>query len=156
MRQRFHRQFRVVLQHCDCSSTRHFSSVYFQESTMANLDFVDSMLDRLLAITQTDEGRFTQNVTAEELTQVCKSAASVFQSQPTLLEIEPPVVVCGDIHGQFSDLLRVFALHGFPPQVNYLFLGVSFYFFGIKSDYILGLRRSWTTEYRDHGVAVLL
>ena len=40
-----------------------------------------------------------------------------------LLEVLSPMKVCGDIHGQYFDLLRIFAKHGFPPSQNYLFLG---------------------------------
>ncbi|EFO23569.2 serine/threonine protein phosphatase PP1 isozyme 1 [Loa loa] len=44
-------------------------------------------------------------------------------AQPSLIEIDPPVRICGDTHGQYGDVLRIFGRGGFPPLANYLFLG---------------------------------
>ena len=49
--------------------------------------------------------------------------SEIFLSQPCLLELEAPLKICGDVHGQYSDLLRLFEYGGFPPEANYLFLG---------------------------------
>ena len=43
--------------------------------------------------------------------------------QPVFLELEAPLNICGDIHGQYYDLLRIFECGGYPPTSNYLFLG---------------------------------
>ena len=45
-------------------------------------------------------------------------------AEPMLLELKPPMNVCGDIHGQFSDLKKIFKMQGSPEEgANYLFLG---------------------------------
>ncbi|KAG0414928.1 hypothetical protein HPB47_007908 [Ixodes persulcatus] len=55
-------------------------------------------------------------------------AKAMFQSLPSLVDIEVPsdskFTVCGDIHGQFFDLMNIFELNGLPSESNpYLFNG---------------------------------
>lgn len=70
-------------------------------------------------------GKVTKSVCLKnaEITAICQAAREVFLSQPTLIELSPPVKIVGDIHGQYSDLIRLFEMCGFPPSANYLFLG---------------------------------
>lgn len=42
---------------------------------------------------------------------------------PVLTEVELPVRIVGDIHGQFYDLLRIFDVVGRPPKESFVFLG---------------------------------
>ena len=37
--------------------------------------------------------------------------------------MKPPIKVCGDIHGQYCDLIRIFEHRRYPNEYNYLFLG---------------------------------
>ncbi|KAH7149895.1 putative Serine/threonine-protein phosphatase PP1 [Dactylonectria estremocensis] len=54
---------------------------------------------------------------------LCKKARDIFITQPILIELIAPLKVCGDIYGQYYQLLRMFESCGFPPKANYLFLG---------------------------------
>lgn len=86
---------------------------------MMNAGVLDDIIKRLL------EGRNGKQVqlSETEIRQLCVNARQIFMSQPMLLQIHAPVRVCGDIHGQYQDLLRLFEYGGYPPVETYLFLG---------------------------------
>ena len=66
----------------------------------------------------------TKNIlTEEEIKFLCTKSLEIFMEEPVLLEVSAPVNICGDTHGQFNDLLRLFEFGGRPPETNYLFLG---------------------------------
>lgn len=50
-------------------------------------------------------------------------AVNEIKTEPSLLEVEGPIGLCGDIHGQFEDLIKLFDRGGWPPQSRYLFMG---------------------------------
>jgi len=61
--------------------------------------------------------------TENEVKQICSKAHAIFLEQDSLLNLEAPLTIVGDIHGLYHDLLRFFEHGGPPPETNYLFLG---------------------------------
>ena len=82
-------------------------------------DFIKRLLDAAYA------GKVTKSVCLKnaEIVAICHRAREVFLSQPALLELDAPVKIVGDVHGQYTDLIRMFEMCGFPPSANFLFLG---------------------------------
>lgn len=71
---------------------------------------------------------------AQQIIALCDQAEELIKKQPMLLKIESPVMIFGDIHGQYSDLMRFFDMFGSPYDTytgkddkiqyfDYLFLG---------------------------------
>jgi len=81
-------------------------------------DIIDQCLDK-------GPGKPKEHPPVKEaaLKTLCTLVREVFSSQSAFLELEAPLKICGDIHGQYGDLLRLFEYGKFPPESNYLFLG---------------------------------
>ena len=85
---------------------------------MAAADYVDTMvtidscLDRLLTFRQGQKTVLTEG----EIKGICTTAKKILLDQPVLLELNAPIRIVGDVHGQYNDLLRLFG------KVAWLFL----------------------------------
>lgn len=58
-----------------------------------------------------------------ELLEIINAVTLVLKKEPNILKIKDPVVVVGDIHGQFYDLISLLELGGDISSTQYLFLG---------------------------------
>ena len=58
-----------------------------------------------------------------QIAKLCDRARDIFSLESNVHEVNAPVTVCGDVHGQFHDLIELFKIGGRPPDTNYLFMG---------------------------------
>ncbi|RVW49293.1 Serine/threonine-protein phosphatase PP1 isozyme 4 [Vitis vinifera] len=68
---------------------------------------LDDIIRRLLEVRSARPGKQVQ-LSENEIKQLCVASREIFLQQSNLLELEAPIKICGDIHGQYSDLLRLF------------------------------------------------
>lgn len=54
---------------------------------------------------------------------LCDKLKEILCEESNVQPVEAPVIVCGDIHGQFYDLINIFKEGGEIPNKHYLFLG---------------------------------
>lgn len=59
----------------------------------------------------------------EEIKLMCEKAKEILSGESNVQKVPCPVTICGDIHGQFFDLLELFRIGGKLPDTNYLFMG---------------------------------
>ncbi|TVU17044.1 hypothetical protein EJB05_33054 [Eragrostis curvula] len=83
------------------------------------LDFVKAMLD---------EFKKQKCIHKRYAYQIVLTTLELLRSVPSLVDVNVPngqhFTVCGDVHGQFFDLLNIFELNGLPSEDNpYLFNG---------------------------------
>jgi len=58
-----------------------------------------------------------------DLKRLCEIVKGLLLEESNVQPVSSPVTVCGDIHGQFYDLLELFRTGGDIPDTNYIFMG---------------------------------
>eukprot|EP01065_Artemidia_motanka_P026792 TRINITY_DN3202_c5_g1_i1.p1 TRINITY_DN3202_c5_g1~~TRINITY_DN3202_c5_g1_i1.p1 ORF type:complete len:306 (+),score=36.65 TRINITY_DN3202_c5_g1_i1:99-1016(+) len=59
----------------------------------------------------------------KELQWLCRQVVSILVEESNVQMIPAPVSICGDIHGQFRDLIELFKVGGEVPKTRYIFMG---------------------------------
>ena len=62
-------------------------------------------------------------LTEPEIKVLVAKAKEVLAKEDNVQPVSAPVTICGDVHGQFHDLLELFTIGGKCPDTNYLFMG---------------------------------
>uniref|UniRef100_A0A6U0UPA8 Serine/threonine-protein phosphatase n=1 Tax=Pinguiococcus pyrenoidosus TaxID=172671 RepID=A0A6U0UPA8_9STRA len=83
-------------------------------SSSLTISSLDSQIERLKRCEYLKEA---------EVKDLCQRAREILIDESNVQRVDAPVTICGDIHGQFYDLLELFRIAGEPPRTNYLFLG---------------------------------
>ena len=85
-------------------------------------DRISRLLKALLSLKMKNT---TQSLHLKEITikRVLQQAYLIIEKEPVQLEITAPLIIVGDIHGQYYDLLRIFECLKTPSEKKYLFLG---------------------------------
>jgi len=58
-----------------------------------------------------------------DLKHLCEYVQEILLEESTVQPVQSPVTICGDIHGQFHDLLELFRNGGECPHTSYIFMG---------------------------------
>ena len=58
-----------------------------------------------------------------QVREICHKARELLIEEANVVQVDAPVTICGDIHGQFHDLMELFRVGGDVPDTNYLFMG---------------------------------
>lgn len=72
---------------------------------------------------QIEQLRRCEYIKETEVKALCSKAREILVEEANIQHVDTPVTVCGDIHGQFYDLIELFKVGNDVPETSYLFLG---------------------------------
>ena len=78
-------------------------------------DKVSKMINKLINCKSSNYTNLL-DLTEVECKHIIEQVYPILESEPSMLEIKSPICICGDIHGQFYDLLRIFEILDYPPK----------------------------------------
>ncbi|KRX52925.1 Serine/threonine-protein phosphatase 2A catalytic subunit beta isoform [Trichinella sp. T9] len=64
-----------------------------------------------------------EQLSENQVKNLCEKAKEILSEESNVQPVKCPVTVCGDVHGQFHDLMELFEMGGKSPDTNYLFMG---------------------------------
>ncbi|URE25142.1 serine threonine-protein phosphatase, partial [Musa troglodytarum] len=68
-----------------------------------------------------------QHPEEHELQILCEYVKEILVEESNVEPVNSPVTVCGDIHGQFHDRMKLLQTGGHVPETNYIFMVYGFY-----------------------------
>uniref|UniRef100_A0A4W3H9S5 Serine/threonine-protein phosphatase n=3 Tax=Callorhinchus milii TaxID=7868 RepID=A0A4W3H9S5_CALMI len=83
-------------------------------AVMADTSDLDHQIEQLMRC---------ELIKESEVKVLCAKAREILAEESNVQQVDSPVTVCGDIHGQFYDLKELFKVGGDIPETNYLFMG---------------------------------
>jgi hypothetical protein len=76
---------------------------------------VDSLIHQMLSVKGSQWGKAV-SLDVRAIKFLVEESTKVFSKENLLLELEAPIKVFGDVHGQYFDLFRLFDVAGYPSD----------------------------------------
>ena len=91
----------------------------------AEVKELDAWIEQLYNCQQLSEAHVKSLCDKVKVTfsQIAFQAKEILTKESNVQNVSSPVTVCGDVHGQFHDMMELFRIGGKAPDTNYLFMG---------------------------------